>query len=404
MFIYHDNMTENNDPEQDFNSDIDSEEDTQEVESEAQEEDFFLAAHGGEPQRVTTEAVLAYFGRERRGARLYREVQERLENLDLVMFPHIEDADYYGEVLIQRRPITGEDTGDAELVESVIVPVGSAPSETFDRQQRVLSLLKDDNDKLDYLTYDMTVEKAVAEMKQKGRTKMPLFFDHENKKNLIGTVTAEKIAFSEYDSPKIIDLAETRVPVVRTSEPLFDWVDTILENGFVYGKDADDEVVQIYTTADVAKYLNSITQMYLRLDELEEVIREVLVKIDEEEIGNALLRTKSLHAINLNSENQHLSDDEVKADDSDRGSHRAKRLTFGEYMKVIGDDTIWEMYFGSELPTLSKESCIRSLNDARKVRNRVAHNNRSESGSAIAVVDAVKAWLNHLMEKSFKQN
>ncbi|MCC5673420.1 hypothetical protein JNE43_00995 [Kocuria rhizophila] len=250
----------------------------------------------------------------------------------------------------------------------------------------------------------MSVDKAIAEMKQNGRTKMPLFFDVNNKKSLIGTVTAEKIAFSEDDNPRIIDLIGPRVPVVRTDDPLFESVEAILEHGFVYGKDSDGEVVQIYTTADVATHLNSITQMYLRVDELEELIREVLMRLDEPEIDAALSRTKSLRAIKLNDLDEKLAKSDINSDDTENSSHRAERLMFSDYMKVIGDEQVWSAFFGAGNLDLDKKSCVMSLNDARKARNKVAHNNRSDIDSTIAVVEAAKAWLNYVLERKLNNS
>lgn len=370
----------------------------------AEYNDFFLAAHQGRAQIVPTEDVLGYFGRERRGARLYREVKEKLHEMGLDMFPAIEDADYYGSVKIQLENQAGEEGGSNPSPEIITSSGNSASVETYERQQRVLSSLKDDNDRLDFLTYDMSVDKAIAEMKQNGRTKMPLFFDVNNKKSLIGTVTAEKIAFSEDDNPRIIDLIGPRVPVVRTDDPLFESVEAILEHGFVYGKDSDGEVVQIYTTADVATHLNSITQMYLRVDELEELIREVLMRLDEPEIDAALSRTKSLRAIKLNDLDEKLAESDINSDDTENSSHRAERLMFSDYMKVIGDEQVWSAFFGAGNLDLDKKSCVMSLNDARKARNKVAHNNRSDIDSTIAVVEAAKAWLNYVLERKLNNS
>lgn len=365
------------------------------VDEDEDELDRFVSS-GAQSQNFPTQYVLDCFGRTRRGAVVNGLIQRWLDKHDLEMRPAIAEADYYGEVHIRR--IARSEPGSPEVPTDVASTIITALFPGVNSW--VLSSLKDDAEELDFLEYGASVDAAVDMMKEKGRTKLPLFFSKEDRATLIGTVTLTDLTFDVADSKsKLVEKAATQVPVIGTNEKLFDWIPAILSYGFVYGKDHDGQIVQIYTVHDVATHLNTIAAMFLRANEIEELIRSVLVKIDEHELTRARQGVRSLGEIDLDGAGKTLQREEISPSGIADGDQRlVDSLTFADYMKCIADPQIWEQHFASlDIAVMDKERCLRSLNDARLARNEVMHFGRSDSlGTLIPSFEALAVWLRKL--------
>lgn len=349
--------------------------------------------------QLATSYVLECFGRSRRGAIVNRRINEWLADNQLEMFPDISSADYYGDVEIRRLSSDSEPQTPKPDKSS-----NESASEKSAVGGWVLSSLKSDADELDSLQYGDSVSDAIELMQQRNRTKLPLFFSKNDRSTLIGTVTISDLTFDKvFEQTKLINVATTQVPVVGTNEKLFDWVSTILQHGFIYGKNARNEIVQIYTTWDLATHLNSIAAMFLRANEIEELLRGVLADVPEAKLKKAInIKKGPLTDVYIDTEQSiTLTKEEVDAsgpDDSEKSY--AQKLTFADYIKAVADDTIWsEVFRVGRISDEDKPRCIRSLNDARLARNRVMHFNRSEiPEDMIPSFEALAVWLRQIMQ------
>lgn len=362
------------------------------VSEEEDELDEFL--NSGEASRsFPTQYVLVCFGRTRRGAAVNARIQAWLQENHLEMRPEIAEADYYGDVLIRRAVEPERGVPDVPVRPSVSNSALSFPGAT----SWVLSSLKDDAEELDCLEYGASIDAAVDLMKEKNRTKLPLFFSKSDRETLIGTVTLADLTFDVADSKsKLVEKAVTQVPVIGTNEKLFDWIPAIMSYGFVYGKNHDGQIVQIYTVHDVATHLNTIAAMFLRANEIEELVRTLLENVDDQDIARAKQAARSLGHIDLDGAGKRLDRQEISpSGDSDTDQRVVDSLTFADYMKCIADPQIWEQHFASlDIAIMDKERCLRSLNDARLARNEVMHFGRSNSLSAlIPSFEALAVWL-----------
>ncbi|GAA3843838.1 hypothetical protein KACC15558_25760 [Brevibacterium ammoniilyticum] len=345
-------------------------------------------------RKFLTTYVLECFGRERRGAAVNRHINEWLVTHSLEMFPSIADADYYGEVLVRKLSDESDAADEGDKEQRTQRAEASLPGD----DGWVLSSLKDDAEELDFLQHGATVEDAVTLMKEKNRTKLPLFFSENDRSTLIGTVTLSSLTFEQTDATsKLVEKATVRVPVVGTDEKLFDWIPSILSHGFIYGKNQSGEIVQIYTIYDVATHLNTIAAMFLRANEIEELLRQILSRVPDPELKRARSNAKNLKSIPLDQEGKKfLADSDLSSSgEPDVVQRLVDSMMFADYMKCIGDREIWEKFFTSpQLMGASKESCIRSLNDARLARNSVMHFKRENSiEKLIPSFEALAVWL-----------
>lgn len=155
---------------------------------------------GGQSRSFPTKYVLDRFGRTRRGAVVNARIQRWLDKHDLEMRPAIAEADYYGEVLIRRAARLEPGSQEAPTdVPSAIITASFPGVNSW-----VLSSLKDDAEELDFLEYGASVDAAVDMMKEKNRTKLPLFFSKEDRATLIGTVTLADLTFDAADSKRSV--------------------------------------------------------------------------------------------------------------------------------------------------------------------------------------------------------
>ena len=348
-------------------------------------------------KQFATSYVLECFGRSRRGAIVNRLINEWLEKNQLSMFPDISSADYYGEVEIRRLSLDSE-------------PQTQKPDESSNESGSeksavggwVLSSLKSDADELDSLQYGDSVSDAIELMQQRNRTKLPLFFSKNDRSTLIGTVTLSDLTFDKVsDQTKLINVATTQVPVVGTNEKLFDWVSTILQHGFIYGKNERNEIVQIYTTWDLATHLNSIAAMFLRANEIEELLRGFLADVSKEDLKDATRKIPLTEVYIDTKQSTKLTKEEVNASGSDDSEKSySQQLVFADYIRALADDKIWSKVTGSgRISDEDKPRCIRSLNDARLARNRVMHFNRSEiPEDMIPSFEALAVWLRQIVQ------
>jgi hypothetical protein len=353
---------------------------------------------------ASTQEVLGWFGRERRGAAVVRWIREDLDRFNLEMKPSIEDADYYGNVTITPKSSSNDlDEHSTENTQDDLTPESESRSENA--AGWILSSLKADADTLDFLCYGETTNDAIEKMKSRGRSKLPLFFDENDMSSLIGTITLGDLTIDNAtEQSKLIDLAQTKVPVLPTDDSLMDWIPAILQYGFVYGKRPDGTIVQIYTVTDVAHHLTTLAQMFLRANELEDLIRGYLSRFDDNDVESARDSIRNLTSIPLHSSSdeteKYFAPEDLSTSDAGEG-HIAETFMFSDYMKCFGAPEFWDARAerSEKFRKLDKEKCIRSLNDARLARNRVMHVGRQDVvDTLIPSFEAAAVWLRKLNE------
>lgn len=357
--------------------------------------DRFVAS-GKQSAQFATSYVLRCFGRTRRGATVNGRIDEWLAANSLEMFPDIRSADYYGDVEIRRVEVGGNGPSSQPRRADAEAATDDAAEGGW-----VLSSLKDDAEELDFLVYGDSTSDAIELMQQRHRTKLPVFFSRTDKSTLIGTVTLADLTFDKAtEHTKLITLATTQVPVVGTNEKLFDWVATILQHGFIYGKNTQGEIVQIYTVFDLASHLNAIAAMFLRANEIEELLREALAGVPAKTLKSAI-SVRSLTDLHIDvAKTTKLTREEIRPDGSNETDQApVDGLVFSDYMKAVANETIWnDVFEGHVVSADDKPRCIRSLNDARIARNNVMHFSRAQlPENLIPSFEALAVWLRQVV-------
>lgn len=165
--------------------------------------------------------------------------------------------------------------------------------------------------------------------------------------------------------------------------------------------------MQIYTTFDVALHLNTIAAMFLRANEIEELLRAALAGIKSQELASIRRNIKQLTDIELDeASGKRFSPQEIVPSDSQESGQRlVDAMVFSDYMKCIDDPAVWETRFASVTAAgITKEQCLRSLNDARLARNKVMHFNRSDDlDNLIPSFEALAVWLRKVVANNLHE-
>ncbi|MDP9832676.1 CBS domain-containing protein [Trueperella abortisuis] len=325
--------------------------------------------------QISTQNLLKRKNKVRRGNITNKEIRDELTRTKWEIFPAIENANYYGDVRLS--PISS----GSEASHSGITNGNNAASHISSAVQgSVLSLLKaDEPNDLDYLTYGMTPKEALSQMQSTGRSKMPLFFNEEDMSSMIGSVTVSDLAFGIAEGKrKLVEMAQTQVPVFPTESKLSDCIPSILQNGFIYGSDSNRQIVQIYTLADLAKHLHSTSEMFLRVQEIENLIRRILSQATEDQLKKAVASTPALTEIKKSNNSAPLfTQEDISYGLSNESERYVETLTFAGYMKCFSSEVVWDSCFGN-INGLDRDKCLSALNDARLARNKVMHISNDE--------------------------
>ncbi|MGG6381396.1 CBS domain-containing protein [Paenarthrobacter sp. NEAU-H11] len=289
--------------------------------------DFLLLVKRGQPWRIPTERLLRLNGNSRRGKIVNQEIEEELKKHGLVCKPSVENADYYGQVIIS-------DPRD-ELPEPETV--ASLPISAF--RGELVHLVS--------CGPEMSARKIQTLMVSDDLSQIPVLSG--DKKNLLGVVTWRSIAHYRGDmtNAKATDVMGPRSHVASSSDDFLDLVETIIGQEYVLYRTPDGRVDGILTASDLAQAFNGTAGIYIQLQELESRLRILLDKSPIPKLQ------------------QHL-DPKRRNMKKFRG---ASDMTFGEYLSALADEEIW----AATGIGFDQETCLKNFDEVRNVRNGVMH-------------------------------
>ena len=289
--------------------------------------DFLGLVKRGYPWRIDTERFIRLNGNSRRGKIVNGEINEKLKMRGLVCTPSVENADYYGHVIIS-------DPRD-ELPEPETV--ASLPISAF--RGEIVDLIS--------CGPEMSARKIQTLMVSDDVSQIPVL--SQDKKNLRGVVTWRSIAQyrGSLDEAKATDVMGPHSHVATSSDDFLNLVETIIGQEYVLYRTPDGRVDGIVTASDLAQAFNGTAGIFIQLQELESRLRILLDK-------SSIPKLK-----------EHL-------DPKRRNMKRfrgASDMTFGEYLSALADDHVW----AATGIAFDQGVCLKLLDEVRNVRNGVMH-------------------------------
>lgn len=292
--------------------------------------DFLALVKKGEPWTIPTERLIRLNGNQKRGRYVNESINRRLEELGLVCKPSIENADFYGSVVVS-------DPRDdlPEHMDTAALPLSAFPSEFGD---------------LIYCGPDMPLPKVLSLLIMQDISQLPVL--SSDKRTVRGVVTWRSIgeaATSSYQASgaKAKDVMINAGHIASSSDDFLDLVDAIIEQEYILYRTPSGEVNGIVTASDLARAFEGTAGLYIKLQELENRIRILLDRSPIPKL-KCHLEPKRRNKKNF------------------RG---ASDMMFGEYIAALKDPEIWN----STRITFDQEHLVAQLEKVREVRNDVMH-------------------------------
>jgi len=313
--------------------------------------DFLSLVKKGSAWKIPTQRLIALTGNTRRGKYINQSINDQLKSHGLVCNPEIENADYYGNVIVSDPR---DELGERNDV--VSLPISAFPSEF----ENLISCGP-----------EMEIKKVRTLMISLDISQLPVL--SSNKKSALGVVTWRSLAECQVDlnSAKASDAMANPGHIASSGDDFLNLVDSIIAQEYMLYSIPDGRINGIVTASDLAKAFDGTASLYIQLQELESRLRMLL---DRSPIPSL---------------QKHL-DPKRQSMKSFRG---ASDMMFGEYIEALKDPEIW----AATGLRVDQESCLKLFSDAKDVRNGVMHfssssgnETESEHDDNIAVIKALR--------------
>lgn len=300
-----------------------------------------------EPLEVDLRRLLELNGNTRRGKAVVASINSSLRDRGYIVEPELDRADYWGTVTISDRRTSNRSNHHAGL------PVSN---------------IAQDAPELTAVGLDDTLELVETLMLMWDFSQIPVM--DKPRRKLHGTVTWRSIARSRasgHTDAKAKDVMTVGGHVAESADNLMDLVPTILANDFIYFRNRESVIVGIVTATDLAATFQNSTGLFVRIGEIESLLRLVLDQLSLPELESSL---------------------DTNIARKDFGG--ASDMTFGEYIRVLENPKHWAtLGLG-----LDRKTCVESLKRVLDLRNDVMHfrTQAEDSDSETAVLGCLK-WL-----------
>ncbi|MFN2452916.1 MAG: CBS domain-containing protein [Pyrinomonadaceae bacterium] len=309
----------------------------------------------GQSHSETVRTLLSWFGAQRRGYHVVRQVRSALRQAKLVTVPDFEVAYIDGLVEIKSSPpelpIEVVSSVSANL-ESVKVAAESAPSPfviggSVPNPVPRIGMLEAANTAPVSVTRDSEVCEAVTLMLMHDFSQLPVM---QNERDVDGIISWKSIGATRAlnrECQYVRQCMEKRVEVLKFDTPLFTAVGVIAIKEVVLVRNEEKKITGLVTTSDISLQFGALSEPFLLLGEIENHIRRLIDGKYSLEVLSSV-RDPS---------------------DSEREIENVADLTFGEYVRLLENPSNWDC-LGYDL---SRNRFINQLNEVRRVRNEVMH-------------------------------
>jgi hypothetical protein len=188
----------------------------------------------------------------------------------------------------------------------------------------------------------------------------------DKNKYLLGMVTYESImratrSFNVKLDSLFVHDAIVKAPTHYQEDGLFDLLDDLKNMNAVIILDPDEHPIGIVTSYDTTEFLRNRTEDSMRLEEIEQTIKDLIRLAYKKENGEG-------NEYELNNDIDGLYS---QRDIPDNKKHAFEELTLNDYIILLTNKTTWP--FLEPLLKKKREELIELLHKIRKTRNNLAH-------------------------------
>ena len=305
---------------------------------------------GGTPSATTGRDLLTLFGARRRGWRTAEQIEEQLRAAGLTTEPPFSEA-YLNAPLVFKLMASIGVTGTIQLdgvtaAGSIeLDPLTDQLSSVAVRLTPRLGQLAAANRSPVCVSPDASLLEATTLMIQHGYSQLPLIQGTREVRGLLSWTSLGTATQLGAETKTAKDAASKDVHILAASIPLIDATPLIIANEVVLVKAADGTIQGIVTTTDLAQEFQALTEPFILLSEIENLIRAIC------------------------SNRYVLEELRTVRDNNNRPIESLADFTFGEYVRLLENATRWE----KSGIKLERRAFIKALDEVREIRNDVMH-------------------------------
>lgn len=281
----------------------------------------------GKEFKMSPREFLSYFHCEKRTKGNKGRIDNFLEANNLETVPNYVNVWIDGEVTLKHKPKAKSKSASDPIQRINILPSANKPPVTIHK--------------------DAKLSDAITIMMMHNYSQLPVM---NTLRSIAGAITWETIGYgitngkgSEY----VRDFIETDVTILKLNTPLLEAIKTVISKEFVLVQRKDQTLSGIVTIADISTQFLSLTEPFLLLEQIENLIR-------------LLLDDKFLvEDIKAFSEDEGLKNDIHYIDD----------LTFGQYIRLIEKPSNWKKLNLK----IERSPFVKQLDLIRQIRNDIMH-------------------------------
>lgn len=282
----------------------------------------------GKEFTISAKDFLGYFHYEKRTKGNRGRIDYFLDSNNLETVPNYNNVWIYGNLTLKHKPKAQSKTKSDPIQRISILPSANRPPITIPR--------------------DAKLSDAITLLMMHNFSQLPVL---SNPKSVAGIITWETIGYGITNgktSTEVKDYLMGSVPtILEYDTPLLDAIKTVIQKEFVLVQKKDKTITGIVTIADISSEFLTLTEPFLLLEQIENLIRLILD-------GKFLISDLKTFCKNEESET------EIEFIDD---------LTFGEYIRLIENESNWKKLNLK----IERVPFIKQLNIIREIRNDIMH-------------------------------
>lgn len=191
-----------------------------------------------------------------------------------------------------------------------------------------------------------TLEHVVTVMMERDFSQVPVMTSARDVKGMISWRSiGSRLALAE-PKAEAKDYMEPAYEI-RHSDSMFDLIGMIVQRDFVLVRDREQKVSGIITGSDLSEQFQQISEPFLLLSEIENLLRLIISdRFDLEELKEC-----------------------KNEEDGEREINSVGDLTFGEYIRLLENEDRWKKFEVA----IDRVAFCKGLDDVRRIRNDVMH-------------------------------
>jgi CBS domain-containing protein len=309
----------------------------------------------GEGRRETVRTLLSWFGAQRRGLWVVESVRDALRQVELDTKPDFEVVyiDSEVELIPAEKTAKNQNAGETNTVE--VQQSGgngsAAPVMVVAAKDPVprIGMLAAANQKPTSVCRDADVTEAVTLMMLNDFSQLPVM---QGDREVSGMISWKSIGQSRAKGKSFQYVRECMavdVKILNYDVPLFEVLQTIVDQEAVLARGPDNRITGLVTTSDITLQFKALSESFLLLGEIENHVRRILA-------GKFALQTLK-EAIDPGDEKRK------------QRVRQVSDLAFGEYIRLIEVPGNW-CQLGLQL---DQRVIVERLSKIRNIRNDVMH-------------------------------